>query len=815
MLTCLQGAPMSVAVLRSITSRTARTISIGLIGLLFVLLLVYEALHAGRLATPRAPDGMWAWYATYVFIGALFFGVGTLVWLYSYARQPTVATLLFWFCTLLMLAFGSLSGASLGDALSIALGASSSALAVLCLFLLLLRFPRNLLPQGRGGRRVLGLIQVATGVLSLVSVSSSILSNVFAWTPPIWWYALGGFYYCIAGLLIILSIALAVRTSPSVRTLQQSRLFFAGTLLAIVPIFLLTVIPQLLHLEASIDGTRSMVFLVFIPIALSYSLLRYDLLVFDIYIRRVVTWVIGGVGIALLGYLLFAISSQVLGGNAPLLLAGLVGTGVLLAPATWWQARRLTERFFFPETAYYANRLRESHARQGLETFDLKLAVHQLVLDVITSLRSPEACIFMLDESARSFRLVPLPQREDRAELRHASLLGQLAQLVSPTQEETAPGIADQDPRVALLSRAQRPLFLSEVMDGGRRGAGLARYLKSHAPGADPDPLLAPLKTSQGEVIGVVAIGERGDHQHYAGPELEALQHLVDRAASTIATAWLYELATEQEAASRRELEQAYEQQRRLGEQKDQFIIHVSHELRTPLSEVRGYLDMLQASGEELGPELRTLFVEKAQHGSEELQKLVETILDAAQSSFASPLPLHLAAVDLAPIVGEVLAHLDPQAARDRVIEIQLAESTRVIADAHALQLILGNLLSNALKYTPPGTPISVRAVAQEGDDAQEPGVCVQVRDEGPGIPPSEAPLLFQKFARLQRDLSGSIRGTGLGLYINKQLVEAMGERIWVESSGITGEGSVFSFTLRQAPALQEAERPIETALVS
>jgi len=805
---------MPFAALRSITSRTARRISIILVGVLFVLLFVYEALQVARLAAPGTPGTMWAWYATYAFIGALFFGVGTLVWLYSYARQPFVSALLFWFCILLLLAFGSLSGAGLNDTFSIALGASTSALAIFCLFLLLLRFPRNLLPQRKGWRRVAMLIQLATGVLCLISVSSSILGNVFTWTLPSWWYALGGFYYGIVGLLSVLIIVLAVRTSPSVRTLQQSRLFFAGTLLSFVPILLLTIIPQLLNMEASIDGARSMIFLVFFPIAIAYSLLRYELLVFDIYVRRVVTWVIGGVGIALLGYLLFSISSQLLGGNSPLLLASLIGAGVLLAPATWWQSRKLTERFFFPETVYYATRLRETHARQGLEAFDLKLAAHQLVLDVITTLQSPEACIFMLDEESHTFRLVTFPQREERAGQANTSLLARLGQLFSPVREETASGIAEQDPRIEVFSTAQRPLFLSEVMDGARRGVGLARYLKSRALGAAPDPLLAPLKTPQGKLIGIVAISERGDRQLYAGPELEAFQQLIDRAASAIATARLYELVTQQQAASRRELEQAYEQQRWLNEQKDQFIIHVSHELRTPLSEVTGYLDMLHTSGEELAPELRTLFVEKAQHGSEELQKLVETILDAAQSSFASPLSLSMEAVSLVPAVQEVLAHLDPQAARDQTIEIQIAESVTVLADAHALHLILDNLLSNALKYTPAGTPISVRAAIEGDDDAKDSVVCIQVRDKGPGIPPSEVPLLFEKFARLQRDLSGSIRGTGLGLYINKQLVESMGGRIWVESSGRAGEGSLFCFTLRQALAPQEAGYPVETALV-
>jgi signal transduction histidine kinase len=77
----------------------------------------------------------------------------------------------------------------------------------------------------------------------------------------------------------------------------------------------------------------------------------------------------------------------------------------------------------------------------------------------------------------------------------------------------------------------------------------------------------------------------------------------------------------------------------------------------------------------------------------------------------------------------------------------------------------------------------------------------------GPGIPPAEIPLLFEKFVRLQRDIAGSIRGTGLGLYICKQLVEAQEGRIWVESSGRTGEGSRFCFILPAASlALVEEE---------
>jgi len=78
--------------------------------------------------------------------------------------------------------------------------------------------------------------------------------------------------------------------------------------------------------------------------------------------------------------------------------------------------------------------------------------------------------------------------------------------------------------------------------------------------------------------------------------------------------------------------------------------------------------------------------------------------------------------------------------------------------------------------------------------------ILISVKDVGPGIPPEELPLLFGQFVRLKRDLSGSVRGTGLGLYVSKQLVEAMKGRIWVESTGRVGEGSRFCFTLPAAP---------------
>ncbi|HET8911432.1 MAG TPA: ATP-binding protein [Ktedonobacteraceae bacterium] len=805
---------MPATMLRLLPSRTVRGGGLALIGALFVLLLAYEAMQTQLLGTHRPPGTLWAWYATYALIGALFFGVGALIWLYSYARQRLVATLLFGFCSLLTIAFGTLSGASLGDIFSNALGESFTAISTFCLFLLLLRFPHKLRPHRAVFRQLLGLLQVAVGVLCLICVCLSLINTVYHLSLPSWLYFLGLFYYILTTLLIVAIIVVAALARENVRTIQQTRLFLAGTLLSFVPILFLTIIPTILHLSANIDGTRSMISLVFFPIAMAYSLLRYELLVFDRYVRQAVTWVIGGVGILLLAYLLFAVCSQLLGGSAPLILAGLVGVGVISAPAVWSVSRRLSEQFFFPETAYYAARLKELHASQRLGTFDLPLASHQMQMDVLATLQPPEVCLFILDEETQSYRLMPLQHREERGVQENAGLLTELVPLLLPEGQESVRRIAETHPSIKQLGAANRPLFLSEIAEGARAVAGLARYLKSDPQGIASDPLLAPIKAPNGQVIGIIALGERGDHQMYAGPEFEVLQHLLDQAAPGVETARLYELAIRQQATSQRELELAYEQQRVLNEQKDQFIIHVSHELRTPLSAVTGYLDLLAASGDELEPEMRALFIEKALFGGEELQRLIETILDAAQSSFVSPLPLRLETVVLNPVMHEVLNHLEPQAARTHPIDIQIEESLSVFADAHALGLILENLVSNALKYTPAGTPISIRAETSWRADTEEPEVCIFVQDRGPGIPPAEASKLFGKFARLQRDLSGSIRGTGLGLYINKQLVESMGGRIWLESSGIVGEGSLFCFTLREAGVSKPAPNHAESVPV-
>lgn len=260
----------------------------------------------------------------------------------------------------------------------------------------------------------------------------------------------------------------------------------------------------------------------------------------------------------------------------------------------------------------------------------------------------------------------------------------------------------------------------------------------------------------------------------------------------------LYFLAVTEDMTDRKQAEQ----QRRLNQLKDQFIVNVNHELRTPLTEVYGYLELLSEYQGQLDAGTRAQFLRQAKEGCQELIQLVNHVLDAlAVTEEVKPPQCELLAV--APLVRDVLDHLDPSKEEASRLYLAIPEQLTVWANGQLLRQVLRNLLSNAFKYCPKPASVVVNA-AMSDPEAQgtgsAPQVCISVQDAGPGIPPEELPLLFQKFVRLQRDLHGPVRGSGLGLYISKQFVEAMEGRIWVESAGIAGQGSRFYVTLPRPP---------------
>lgn len=226
---------------------------------------------------------------------------------------------------------------------------------------------------------------------------------------------------------------------------------------------------------------------------------------------------------------------------------------------------------------------------------------------------------------------------------------------------------------------------------------------------------------------------------------------------------------------------------------KRELVANVSHELRTPLALIRGHVETLQLPGHDADPNLQREYLAIVERETENLGRLVDDLF-ALSTAEAGTLPLSLESVALANVVEDVAASIRPVARRERQITVLTAipsDLPPVWADRRRVVQVLGNLTRNALRYTPEGGLIALRAEGQDGR------VVVTVEDTGDGIPPERLSRVFDRFYRGDDARDRASGGAGLGLAIVRELVEAMGGDVAVES--IVGQGSRFSFWLRRA----------------
>ena len=930
------------------------------------------------------------------FIALAFLAVGILVWLY--ARNRLVALLLFCFSFTLMATFAVQTGAALNDPVLSAIGTTSSPLSLLLFSVLLLLFPRNYLQldvqrsaesenqfrfHRNGHRGLLYLYIAALTFIGIVVAISYALSSLQIVQLPDWSYTISYSYYLLVMIGILTTIVVIYRKASSLRERQQLRLFVIGIILTFGPFLVLTLLPLLVHLPPRyvVDSQLSVLTAIFLPMALGYSILRYQILVFDRYIQRAVGWIVGGVSLAVLGYLVVIASDILLSKNPLALVICVTVVMVVLAPFVWWLAKVVTAYLFFSEMAHY-RRLIDTPDLLDHETLDLDEASRLLTVAAVNVFETSEVCLFVLDEDTGYYQLYPRLKEDDLDYASRSRLLEQLLHTAQPSLNEGVGWLEAHDTIIDRIATARRPLLLSEALrNDGERPIGLGRYITTESP-EGLDPLLAPVWT-QGKMIGILILGERGDGQSYAGPDFEAIHLILARFSPVVETArlyaqaskhvailntfysataaidktfqtiedvavdyariaaeavmagaeiWLYDseekalrylihagpdprltplerlsslqesdwsayfcegdylqarerteadtstvgandlnvlrsaplsplrempsclpempnipfawiplnkgekhlgmlvltyprphhfsqeekrvlgmfasqcAATMENAKMTLELLAAYERQKELDRLKDQFIMTASHELRTPLTAVQGYIELLEEYNQLLAPEARAEFIAKAHRGCEELVLMVGNIMDASRVEVDAE-NIRLAPISLAESVQHILEILEGITKREnRSVEIDVPSSLLVMAEDLRLRQVLLNLVSNALKYSPPGSPIAISADAQ-GED-----VTLHVRDAGLGVPLEGQQHLFERFMRLERDMNSPIRGAGLGLYISKQLIEAMGGHIWVESTGQPGKGSTFSFTLKRAIVSQEIHQEIRKA---
>jgi signal transduction histidine kinase len=967
-------------------TRTGRLLTILLVGLIYLLLLAVDGLRFFPYETSHNVSLLLAWlsFGFSELVALLFLAVGALVWLYT--RNRLVALVLFGFTFAMMTTFAMQTGDTSGDPLLSTISVISGALALLLFATLLLLFPRNhfaLSGDQHRSHREQNNILLLRGYLVVLTFLAAVvvLQDIFNYLQLSQLagilFAIGNIYYVLALAGIITTIITSYRRTSSLRERQQHRLFVVGVILATTPLLLLTVLPLVLNLPG-IDGQWTTITLVLLPFALGYSILRYQILIFDAYIRRAAAWIVGVVYLALLGFVVIAISNLPLTGHASTaIIYFAIAIALLGGPVVWWLAHLVTDHLFFSEIKHY-RRIVDQPGQLTREKLDSSDAARLITMAATSVFGTQEACLYVLDDDTGHYQLYPPLADDDASDAPRRSFIQRLLQAMSPAPltisavDVPLPLLQDTHwlslhwlimDLVERIAGAARPLLLSEAArPEAAMPAGLARYLMTRAPREGFDPLLAPIR-AQGKIIAVLVLGERGDHGQYAGPDFEAIALIEERYSPVLETArldaqasrhvaildalysgvsaasgagkafqsadevadaytkiaaeaaqaraetWLYhasdgqlrhiihvgpgpQLLSSDSSMSPRdsdwsslfyhgegpkpwqgssseipsclpqiphfpfawlplkggkqhvgtlaltysrshlfsqeeqrvlsmfadqfavalenasftvELRAAYERQKELDRLKDQFIITASHELRTPLTAVQGYIELLNTYNHNLSPERRAEFIMKAHRGCDELTLLVENIMDASRLQVDTE-NLNISQIPLAEPVRHITEILEGVTRQERrSINVAVPGDVYVMADELRLRQVLLNLVSNALKYSPPQSDVDITASMNDGN------VNVSIRDRGKGVPLQDQARLFKRFVRLERDMNSPIRGAGLGLYISKRLIETMGGRIWVESTGKVGEGSIFTFTLKRVMLTQEMS---ESALV-
>ncbi len=228
-------------------------------------------------------------------------------------------------------------------------------------------------------------------------------------------------------------------------------------------------------------------------------------------------------------------------------------------------------------------------------------------------------------------------------------------------------------------------------------------------------------------------------------------------------------------------------EERALETLRSDFVATASHELRTPMTSISGAARTLLRHGEQLPPQRHRDFLEMIVGESDRLARIVDQILVASRIE-AGKIDVSFERCDATGIARSVVDSAKHRAPSGIELHLDAPDELEVDCDPDRLRQILGNIVDNAIKYSPDGGDVRVEL---HGEDDT---VRFVVQDEGMGFEPSAAEAIFERFHRLDPQQTRGIGGTGLGLYIARELVRRMGGRIWAESE--RGRGAAFSFEL-------------------
>jgi len=416
-----------------------------------------------------------------------------------------------------------------------------------------------------------------------------------------------------------------------------------------------------------------------------------------------------------------------------------------------------------------------SLVQEFVQTANRQLDQEQMCLQLLRALDDEvayqEALVFLVDPDAEQLRLAAVSDRE-----RNYRNAGRYLQEVATYAGDYA------NPRSLpmVVWQAARPITVGDSQVD-RRFVGLHEPLRSY--------LAVPIEIKS-RVIGVLQLGSAEPNRYDDHDEQQA--ELLAR----FAALWIEHVRLLKEQAK-------LEAFRKVDQLKSELLSIVSHELRTPLASIKGYASSLLRDDVEWDRDTQREFLQIIDEESDRLSGLIEDLLQMSEIE-AGVLRVHKQPVRIARLAQRVAKKVRPHARGHNLSVSAAADVPETMADPRRIEQVLHNLIVNAIKYSPDGTPVAVRIERREDQ------VLVAVRDQGIGIPSEHHAHVFDRFFRVEGTLTRQTGGSGLGLPICRGLVEAHGGKIWVES--VAGKGSVFSFTVPIVPVPESVDLETDEA---